>query len=236
MIIWIILATIIATALGGLFASRFSDKLHLILGFSAGTVIGVAFFDLIPESFELAENSKSIIPLLIAAGFIVYMIVDRSFAIHHHSEDHCANPGHKGEIGATTLVIHSLIDGLIIGLSFKVSVNVGWIVSSAVLVHKFSDGINTVSTLLSGGAHKKKALNWLVLAVIAPVVGLLISQFIYLEKAQLGSILGFFAGLFIYLGASDLVPESHHKHPTVWTTASTILGIALIYFAIKILG
>jgi zinc transporter ZupT len=235
MIVWIIaLATFASTLLGGLFAIKFSDKLHLILGFSAGTVMGIALFDLIPESLDLASKSYStaLTTLLMGAGFIFYMIFDRYFSIHNHGHEHCENPKHSNNIGAITLVIHSFIDGLAIGLSFMVSNTVGWVVAIAVLSHDFSDGINTVSAILKGQNDKKKATKWLVFDALAPAAGVLVASLMTVSEAQLGLILAFFVGLFLYLGASDLVPESHHRHPAFWTSAMTVLGMAAIYIAI----
>ena len=238
MAIIISLITIISTFLGGLFAIRFRDKLHLILGFSAGAVIGVAFFDLIPESINLAQTAYSLktITVLFAIGFIVYMLFDRFFATHCHSDDHCENPNHNGQLGAFTLCIHSLLDGLGIGLAFKVSVPVGLIVAAAVLAHDFSDGINTVNMILKNKGNKKEAMAWLILDAVAPAIGVMAALFINIPSAALGLTLAFFAGLFFYIGASDLIPESHHQHPTFYTTLMTILGIAVMYAIISLAG
>lgn len=239
MIVWIVaIATFVSTMLGGLFAIKFSDKLHLILGFSAGAVMGVALFDLIPESFELASKTYSIAltTLLMGVGFVFYMIFDRYFSIHGHGDDHCENPHHENNLGAVTLIIHSFIDGLAIGLSFKVSPTIGWVVAIAVLAHDFSDGINTVSAILKSKTDTKKATKWLVVDALAPAAGVFAATILVVSEAQLGLILAFFVGLFLYLGASDLVPESHHRHPAFWTTAMTILGMALIYVVIRIAG
>lgn len=196
--------------------------------------MGVALFDLIPESLELASKSYStaLTTLLMGTGFVFYMIFDRYFSIHSHGDDHCENPRHANSLGAITLVIHSFIDGLAIGLSFQVSSTVGWVVAIAVLSHDFSDGINTVSAILKGQKDKKKATRWLILDAIAPAAGVLVASFLTVSEPQLGLILAFFVGLFLYLGASDLVPESHHRHPAFWTTAMTVLGMATIYLAI----
>ena len=90
MIIYITIASFIATLLGGLFALKFKDKLHLILGFSAGAVIGVAFFDLIPESIEIGSGIYDIssITFVTAIGFIIYMILDRTIFFHSHDDEH----------------------------------------------------------------------------------------------------------------------------------------------------
>ena len=233
--------TVICTFLGGLFAIRFKDKLHLILGFSAGAVIAVAFFDLLPESIKLASEKYSIdsVVTFIVIGFVAYLILDRFFSLHLHSHDdhECENESHKrGNLGALTLAFHSLLDGLAIGLAFKVSPSIGWIVAAAVLTHDFSDGINTVNMILKNKGGDKSAYRWLILDALAPALGVTITLFFSVPESLLGIILAVFTGLFLYIGASDLIPESHHRHPTIWTTVMTVLGIAVLYGAIRIAG
>lgn len=230
-------AAFLTTLLGGLFALRLKDSLHLILGFSAGAVIGVAFFDLLPEALHLSEQSGSTrAPLFIALGFVCYMLLDRiiffnaQHEAHHHGEH---EHSHSGFLGAGSLSIHSLLDGLAIGLSFQVSSAVGLIVTAAVLTHDFSDGINTVSMVLKGGGTRKNALMWLLVDAVAPVVGILSTFFFTLSEHALASLLAIFCGFFLYIGASDLLPESHHQHPKALTTLLTILGISVIYVAIQ---
>lgn len=238
MVYTVAVAAILATLLGGLFAIRFRDKLHLILGFSAGAVLAVALFDLLPESIDLVSNTHSIrtITLLVAGGFVIYLLLDRFFSLHTHEEEHCERPNHKGKLSASMLILHSFLDGLGIGLAFKVSPAVGWIVAAAVLTHDFSDGINTVGMILKGSDDRKKAFKWLVADAIAPGLGVLATLFFTVSKPVLGLILAVFTGLFLYLGASDLIPESHHRHPTIWTTIMTILGMAVLYGAIRLAG
>lgn len=229
------IATIISTFLGGLFAIRFKDKLHLILGFSAGAVIGVAFFDLLPESLELATKSFDLktVTIFIVLGFVVFMILDRFFSFHVHEKEDCHNPAHRGKLAAASLVLHSFLDGLGIGLAFKVSPAIGWIVAAAVLTHDFSDGINTVSIILKDKGDKKLAFRWLIMDSLAPALGVISTLFFTISQSVLGLCLAVFTGIFIYLGASDLIPESHHQHPTVWTTIMTILGILVLFAAIQ---
>lgn len=238
MVAIVAIATIISTALGGLFAIRFKDKLHLILGFSAGAVIGVAFFDLLPESIDLAAPSHSVklITLLIAVGFAVLMVLDRSFSLHLHGEENCDKPSHRGKIAATALIFHSFLDGLGIGLAFKISPAVGWIVAAAVLAHDFSDGINTVNMILKSKGKRIQALGWLIVDALAPALGIASTLFFTVNEATLGLALAIFTGFFLYIGASDLIPESHHRHPTIWTTFMTVLGIAILYAAIHFAG
>ncbi|MSU55335.1 MAG: permease [Candidatus Taylorbacteria bacterium] len=231
------IAAFSSTLLGGLFALKFKDRLHLILGFSAGAVIGVAFFDLLPESIILGGEyyGISFITSIMALGFIIYMILDRVVIFHgHRHEDEIGDHDRRGLLGAGSLSIHSFLDGIAIGLAFQVSNAVGAIVAIAVLTHDFSDGINTVSMIIKNGGKAREAFFWLLTDACAPVLGIISTLFFTLPKQSLGILLALFTGFFIYIGASDLLPESHHAHPTIWTTAMTVLGIAVLFAAIKL--
>jgi ZIP family zinc transporter len=230
------IATFVATLLGGLYAIRSKDKLHLILGFSAGAVVGVALFDLLPESIVLAMKLYHIstITTFIAAGFVIFMVLDRMLTIHHHGgEDHSEQGTQYSFHGAITLAIHSCLDGIGIGLAFKVSPQVGIIVAVAVLAHDFSDGINTVNYILKSRGLPKTAFLWLLVDAIAPVLGVASTYFFTVSGGELGLVLAVFCGFFIYIGASDLVPESHHRHPKALTTVMTVLGMLVIFLAIR---
>jgi len=224
-----------------MFALRFKDKLHLILGFSAGAVIGVAFFDLLPEALELGKEvyDISFITSIMALAFIVYMILDRSIFLHSHSGHEIGGENDfnkRGILGAGSLSIHSFIDGMAIGLAFQVSSIIGSIVAIAVLVHDFSDGINTVNMILKNSGTRAQAFKWLSIDAIAPVLGITSTLFFSVTSPVLGIILAVFSGFFLYIGASDLLPESHHSHPTMWTTVATVLGVVVLYAAIKLAG
>ncbi len=237
-LIIISIAAALATLLGGLFALKFRDKLHLILGFSAGAVIGVAFFDLLPESLELTKGvyDISLTTSLSALGFVLFMILDRTVIGHSHTDEHCENKSHRGKLGAGSLSFHSFLDGVAIGLAFQVSTSVGLVVTLAVLAHDFSDGINTVGLILKSGGERKDAFKWLLLDAVAPVLGVISTLFITVKESSLGILLALFTGFFLYIGASDLLPESHHAHPTYWTTLMTVLGIGTLFIAVKLAG
>lgn len=229
------MATIISTALGGFFAVKLSDKLHLILGFSAGAVLGVALFDLLPEAIELSGDVQTS-TLLVAVGFSIYLLIDRMFSLHRHDDDDCNKPYHNGKLGASALVVHSFLDGLGIGLAFKVDPTIGWIVAAGVLTHDFSDGINTVGMIMKEKGDTKSAIKWLVADALAPAAGVMVASCLSVSEPVLGLILSVFVGLFIYIGASDLIPESHHRHPVIWTTISTVVGMAVIFIAVRLVS
>lgn len=225
---------------GGSLALRLRDRLHLILGFSAGAVIAVAFFDLLPESLELGipSHDPSTIVAFTALGFVLYLVLDRLLLIHDHSEDaHEARADDaRGPVRAGSLSAHSFLDGVGIGLAFQVSAAVGVVVAAAVLAHDFSDGINTVNVIVRHGGTFKNALRWLVVDAVAPIVGVLVTLLFAVSQESLALLLAMFAGFFIYIGASDLIPESYHQHPKFLTTAMTVLGVAVLYAAIRIAG
>lgn len=243
-IILIAITAGIATCLGGMLALRFKDKLHLIVGFSAGAVIGVTFFDLLPESLELGATFFEIHTLLLmtAIGFLSYLILDRLFISHSHDhmththDDENATDRQRTNLRAGSLSLHSLLDGLGIGLSFQVSPELGTIVTIAVLAHDFSDGINTIGVVLKNGGTRVQALRWLLADSIAPIIGVVIAYFIPIPEKSLSILLSLFAGFFLYIGASDLIPESYHGHPTKWTTLMTVVGAGVIYLALTFAG
>lgn len=245
LVLLISVATFLMTLLGGCIALRFQDRLHLILGFSAGAVIGVAFFDLIPESIELiAPRFSAGTALTVAAlGFVIYMTLDRTVAPHghDHAHDHEHEAGHapawhRGMLGAGSLAVHSFLDGFAIGLAFHVSEAVGAVLAAAVLMHDFSDGVNTVGIVLGKTGERRMAWRWLLVNAAAPVLGAAATMVVSFPKETIGLLLALFAGFFVYISASDLLPESYHDHPTLWTTAMTILGVAAIFVVVQIAG
>lgn len=227
-----------ATMVGGILAMSLRDRLHLVLGFSAGAVIGVAFFDLMPEALESGSatwGSRTIM-LLCAAGFFLYTLLDRAVVLHTAGEgEHCHHPT-RGWMGAGSLSAHSFLDGFAIGIAFQASHAVGTVVAIAVLVHDFSDGLNTVNVVVRNGGDRSMALRWLLMDAAAPVVGAGLSLFLVLPAHAIALILALFSGFFLYIGASDLLPESHHAHPKFFTTIATICGAATLLFATRVAG
>jgi zinc transporter ZupT len=222
---------VLATTLGGLFALARRDRLHLVLGFSAGAVLGVALFDLLPEAIELTRRSYGVstVALLVGVGFFAFTLLDRVMLLHPE-----ASAPRRGSVGAASLALHSFLDGVGIGLAFQVSAGVGAVVAAAVLAHDFSDGINTVGVVLRARGRRIGALRWLLLDAVAPFVGVAASSRFSLSQSHLGLVLAVFCGVFLYLGASDLLPESHHRHPKRLTAALNVAGAAAIWLTIHL--
>lgn len=238
-------AACLATLTGGVLALRFRDHLHLLLGFSAGAVIAVALFDLLPESLELAKNlfAPSSVLGITGIGFFAYAVLDRTVMLHTHTDDehdtvhvHVHSNMTRGWLGAGSLSGHSLLDGLAMGMAFKVSIAAGGVVALAVLAHDCSDGMNTVNMVLKNGGSRREAFGWLITDALAPIVGAAASLFLAPTIEVLSLTLALFAGFFLYIGASDLLPESHHAHPKLLTTMVTVLGAVFVYGVIRLAG
>jgi ZIP family zinc transporter len=237
LVLGIAFATFCATLAGGALALRLSDRLHLLIGFSAGAVVAVSFFDLLPEALKLTGQGPFPILSTAALGFFAYTILDRSILLHtHEGSGHGAPNVARGWMGAASLSAHSLMDGLAIGLAFQDSASVGIAVAIAVLAHDCSDGMNTVGLILKNAGSRRQAVQWLLLDAAAPVAGAAASLLFHLPQEVLAQVLALFGGFFLYIGASDLLPESFHAHPKILTTLTTLSGAALLYVVVRLTG
>jgi ZIP family zinc transporter len=232
-------AAFCATCAGGLFALKLKDKLHLVLGFSAGAVVAVSLFDLLPEAIEMGGTAHKPAELLawLMSSFMAYLVLDRVKLLHRDAPSGAHGHGnHKAMLGGGTFSAHSFLDGVAIGVAFQASMAVGAIVTIAVLTHDFSDGINTVNVVLKNGGSSSLARRWLLTDAIAPALGVLSTLFFTIPQNRLGIALAIFSGFFLYIGASDLIPESHHVHPKFFTTLMTIFGALVIYVSVLLAG
>ncbi|MFI5271659.1 MAG: ZIP family metal transporter [Ktedonobacterales bacterium] len=230
-----------STLLGGLFALWHRDRLHLILGFTAGVLVGLVAFDLLPEIFTrvAAMGTSSVGPMLaLVGGFLAFHIAEKLTLIHHAQEDTYAQHKHPrvGILSALALSGHSFLDGVGIGLGFKVSATVGVVVAIAVIGHDFSDGLNTVTLMLVNHNTGRRALGLLFVDAVAPVLGAISTLFFAIPATALPLYLGFFAGFLLYIGASDILPEAHSQKSTIATIALTVAGTAFAFAVTRLLA
>ena len=221
-------ATLISTGLGGMAALRFRDRLHLLLGFSAGAVMAVALFDILPEVFAL-EGGSSYMPFA-AAGFLAFFGLERYTALHRSREHVHTATAHEQELGtlsAAGLTFHSFLDGVAIGVGFQPSAKIGLLIALGIIAHDLSDGLNTVTVVLAHGSPRTRAMSWLAADMIAPVLGAATALVLNLD-GLLPWLLAFFAGSFLYIGASDLLPEAK-EHDSPWVGVATAMGMLAIY-------
>ena len=234
------LATFVSTILGGLFSLKYRDRLHLVMGFTAGVLLGVVAFDIFPEIIEMIGTTGMdpvYAMIALVAGFLLFHILEKSIIIHHaHEEDEYAHHHHPnvGIFSALALAGHSLMDGVAIGLGFQVSPEVGILVAIAVISHDFTDGMNTVTLMLRHKNTTTKAKWFLLFDAFMPAVGALLTLFFTVSSSFLVIYLGFFAGFLLYLGASDILPEAHRKRSSWKTIGLTVLGAALIFVVTRL--
>ncbi len=220
--------------LGGLFAIKLKNKLHLIMAFAAGVLLGVVSLDIFPEIIEQVKiyDLDPMAPMIaLVAGFLVFHILEKTILIHYAHEVDYAEHKHPqvGVISSLALIGHSFMDGVGIGLGFQVSASVGVMVAIAVISHGFTDGMNTVTFMLNHKNSARKSKVLLLLHSLAPVLGA-ISTFLFTASPQfLVLYLGFFAGFLLYIGGSDILPEAHSRQSSFKLIGLTILGVLFIF-------
>jgi zinc transporter ZupT len=235
MVVLLALSTMLSTAVGGLVALRHRDRLHLILGFTAGVLLGLVGFDLLPEVFALAGTGRTFnlptVALPFMLGFLLLHLIERSVSVHHAHEQDYGEHHHTAELGwasAGALSVHSFLDGVGIGLAFQVGEGLGFAVALAVIAHDFADGLNTVTLMLRHGNSVGRARVMLAVDALAPVLGAASTLLFSLPDTALALYLSFFAGFLLYLATGDILPEAHSGHPSRLTMVATVGGVAFI--------
>lgn len=244
-LIWMIAAIIAGSAislLGGalLFTTKKRRRQAILLAmpFGAGALLAAAFFDLLPEAFELGEPR----PLLLwtLAGFLAFFVLERSVSWFHHHHDHDAgkDAAQRGLIVFGDLM-HNAIDGVAIGAAFLVNPALGFITTIAVSAHEIPKELGTFALLLSRGWKDKAVL----LANVATAVATIVTAtIVYLlgsdEHLPVDVLLAATAGFFIYIAASDVIPDIHEQPRRIGMiqAAALIGGVALVGWFITLLG
>ena len=237
MAIFIIILSILtfaSTLLGGLFAIRFKNKLHYIMAFASGVLIGVVAFDIFPEIISQVKtynfgSTGAMVALVL--GFLIFHILEKSILIQHCHEENCVAHKHPsiGVASALALAGHSFMDGVGIGLGFQINPAVGLLVTIAVISHDFTDGMNTVTLMLNNRNSSKNAKIFLLIDAITPILGAASTLFFQVPPRFLFLYLGFFAGFLLYIGASDILPEAHSEHSSYKLMGLTVLGALFIF-------
>ena len=232
------IATFISTLCGGVFALKNKKWIKKIMGFTAGVIIGVVAFDLLPEIFRLISENKisSTVPMIaLVVGFLVFHISEKLLLIHHAEEKQYGKHHHPqvGVLSALALSGHSFLDGVGIGLGFQVNATVGIAVAIAVIGHDFADGLNTVNLMLVNKNKDKRAFRFLLLDAAAPVIGVLATRLFHLSEANLVIYLGFFCGFLLYIGASDILPQAHEDGSSKTIIGLTIIGTIFMFIVTR---
>jgi ZIP family zinc transporter len=229
--IYLSFVTFGSTLGGGLLALRHRDRLHYLLGFAAGVLLGVVAFEVLPEIFGLAREHALDVTWAMGAlvvGFLFFHSLEKFVLVHHAHEADYATHRHPdvGVLSALALVGHSLLDGVGIGLAFQASESVGISVVIAVIAHDCCDGLNTVGLMLAHRNGARRSLAMLVLDAVAPVVGVASTLLFQVPPSALMVYLGFFAGFLLYIGVADILPEAHSRACSA--TAVRLMGLTAL--------
>lgn len=224
----------LAALAGGYVAIHNRDRLHIAIALTAGLVLGLVAFDLLPEIFSGVQSAhlNPVWPMvLFAGGFLFFHVVEKLILVHHEGDNDYKPHSHPklGVARAIALAGHSFLDGLSIGVAFQVSSAVGTAVALAVIGHRFADGFDTASFML---LHRNKVSHikkFLAVVVAMPVIGGLSSLFVPLSEAALTLYLGFFAGILMYIAASNILPQAHVKGTSYRSVGLTLLGAAFMF-------
>jgi zinc and cadmium transporter len=237
--VWISAATCVITICGGLVALRLQAYRGLVLAFCAGALIAGALMDVIPDAMQLLESAHTRwhhhhLMLACSVGFLLFYLVEHA-AQHGEELKHAAvrrSPVHQaGALGAAGISVHSFFDGVAIGGAFQAGSEIGWIVALAVLLHKFADGVTTVGIMLGTKHSQYATTTMLSVAAVAPIGGVAAQSAFSVPPAVLALALGWFAGVFLYLGASNLLPAAHEASQSRWLPLATLAGVVFIYMA-----
>lgn len=221
----------VVSLIGGillLLKEKFALKIsHFLSAFAAGTLLGAAFLDLMPESGE---------PLWALIGLLVFFLIERF--IHHH---------HQGQEKEKTVIplivigdsLHNFVDGVAIAATFLISIPLGIVTTFAVAAHEIPQEIADFGLMLSKGVKRGKVLQINFLSSAVALLGAL-GTFIYKDVLEqfLPVILALTAGFFIYIASANLIPEIHSeekKEIAFWESVMLFIGVLVIYFAISAL-
>jgi zinc transporter ZupT len=216
-------ATVVSTLAGGAFALRLHRDLQTVVALSGGVVVAVALFHVLPEAIESIDDPTRV-GMLVGLGFLGFFLVERALVLHHRDEpEHARAHARVGALGAAGLSAHSFIDGLGIGLAFGLDTATGLLVFLAVISHDFADGLNTVTFVLRQGDDRRRAVRWLAVDATAPLLGAITGAALSISTESLGALLAVYAGFFLFMGATDLLPHAH-EHPSRRRVALTAFG------------
>ena len=242
MILAIVAGSAISLAGGaGIFLAkkRRTKAITLALPFGAGALLAAAFLDLLPESFELGDSHELLVWALI--GFLAFFLLERlsSWFHHHHEHDASSRAEQQNRMVMVGDLLHNVIDGAAIAAAFLVNPVTGLITTLAVSAHEIPKELGTFGILLSRGWRDKKVIlaniTTAVGTLAAAIIVYLLGESVALPEAQL---LALTAGLFIYIAASDIIPEIHEQPRKIGTIQALVLvgGIVVVWAAITLLG
>ena len=219
---------------------KFALKIsHLLASFAAGVLLGTAFFDLLPEALHEGEGRGIDVFLWALIGIVFFFLVERFIHwFHHHEEYH-----DEKETKATLPLIifgdtmHNFLDGIIIAATFMISIPLGITTSIAVFAHEIPQEIGDFGLMIHKGLKRSKIILVNIASAAVAILGALLTYILgeSIEK-QIPVLIALTAGFFIYIAASDLIPEIHHekrKNYIIYETLLLLFGVILTWFVVS---
>lgn len=218
---------------------RRNRAILVAMPFGAGALLAAAFFDLLPEAFELGEARILLIWVLV--GFMVFFLLERSSSWFHHHHEHQLGRRNHSQNAMVMIgdLLHNMIDGMAIAAAFLVNPTTGFVTTLAVSAHEIPKELGTFGILLSRGWRDSRVM-W---ANVATAIGTLVmAAVVYIFGSHIslpeGEMLALTAGFFIYVAASDIIPDIHEQTHRVGMTQALVLlgGVGFVAVAVYLLG
>lgn len=230
----------IIALLGGvifLFNKKWSSSLEKrSVPFAAGVLLAISLIGLLPEAMDILGEKALVIVLLTFAA--VYVFENICFQVHHHENQHC-RINYKSAIPLVLIgdTIHNFIDGVAIASSYLISPGLGLITALSTFLHEVPHEIADFGILLSAGWTKKNILLINILSACATIIGALFVVLFLREDSFIGILLAVSAGIFLYLGASDFVPQiEHERKKPIISISFFLLGIFIMLFVLNLIS
>lgn len=238
---FIILGAIILVSLLGLLGGLlllWKEKLarrisHFFVSFGAGALIGIVFFDLLPEALDGTADATRVLQVTFA-GFLLFYIIEKAVSWYHchHHEAVTRVPRYLIVLGD---FIHNMIDGMLIAATFLVDVRLGLIAAVGVLLHELPQEVGDFGILFHSGLSRARVIGYNLLSSVGALVGGIVVLLFGARLEQFAPILiALVAGNFLYIAAVDLIPSTHHhentsRHREALHVAVFILGAAIMW-------
>lgn len=237
-----IVAGSVLSLLGGatifLTKKKRAHAITIALPFGAGALLAAAFLDLLPEAVEGAEQAL----VYALGGFLLFFVLERVLGWFHHHHHHGNEQEKRNKTHVNLVIIgdtiHNAIDGVAIGAAFLVSVPTGIITALAVAAHEIPQEIGDFGILLGKGMRPRRVVLVNLLSSLATVALALVTFWLGGSNAlPIAPILALVAGMFIYIAASDIIPDIHEKpHATALRQSlMLLLGVVVVAVAVNLL-
>ena len=208
-----------------------------LVGFASGTLLGGAFFDLLPEAVNMINPPITIFYFVIL-GIIVFFCIEKFLYWRHCHEEECQ----VHTFAYISLVgdgVHNFIDGMIIAATFVLGFELGFITTLAVISHEIPQEIGDFGVLIYSGLGKRKALTYNFISALTAILGAIVTYYVVYLRSNYALLVPFAAGGFIYIAATDLMPELHkksHAGESIIQLLSILFGLGLMAYLTSLIN